>query len=276
MRVAIYHNILWSRYKGVVFSQVHLSSRIRGIVATFVQIAETEDMRVALGGVDLSYHQYPFRLLFRGAYTGTPLFRRVTALLKDLYRNPCDLVVIPGYHRTEFWAMLLGCIVLRRKRAVFCDSTYPDRPRVIWKDLAKRWFFGLCDGFFCYGIRSKEYLMSYGVNEAKINYRCQVAALPRDYSAAGVLRQYEDRAEGGGKGPRFLYVGRLAEEKGLYDLLDAFARLHESLPDARLDFVGAGPQADELKARVADFGNQVSRGNCAVVDGQHRPGAAEP
>jgi glycosyltransferase involved in cell wall biosynthesis len=258
MRVAIYHNILWSKYKGVVFSQVHASSQTRGIVATFIQIAETEDMRLALGGVDLSYHQYPFRLLFRGAYTSTPLIQRVTALLKDLYKNPCDLVVIPGYHRTEYWAMLLGCIVLRRRRAVFCDSTYPDRPRVLWKDMAKRWFFQLCDGFFCYGIRSKEYLMSYGVNEARINYRCQVAALPRDYSAANVLRDYEENSQAGQPGPRFLYVGRLAQEKGLYDLLDAFRQFHAGSPQARLEFVGGGPLAEQLKARVAEINMQDS------------------
>src|SRR5258705_237669 len=30
-RQAIYHNILWSKYKGVVFSQVHLHGEPRGI-----------------------------------------------------------------------------------------------------------------------------------------------------------------------------------------------------------------------------------------------------
>ena len=80
MRVAIYHNILWSKYKGVVFSQVHLDGAPRGITPSFIQIAETEEIRMGLGGVDLSYHQYPFRLLFRGSYSNAPLIRRIGAL----------------------------------------------------------------------------------------------------------------------------------------------------------------------------------------------------
>jgi glycosyltransferase involved in cell wall biosynthesis len=253
MRVAIYHNILWSKYKGVVFSQVHLHGEPRGITPSFIQIAETEEIRMGLGGVDLSYHQYPFRLLFRGSYGNAPLIRRIGALARDLYKNPVDLVIIPGYHRAEYWAMLAVCIVLRRKRAVFCDSTTADRPRVAWRDLAKRWFFGWCNGFFCYGIRSKEYLMSYGVSESKIAYRCQAAALPHDYSVAKVLSHYQLNWRGRPDEPHFLYVGRLSSEKGLEDLFAAFRILYQRVPGARLDFVGAGPLADHLKRRAADL-----------------------
>ncbi len=254
MRVAIYHNILWSRYKGVVFSHVHSVSRTKGIAASFIQIAETEDMRLALGGVDMSYHEYPFRLLFRGAYTHAPLFRRITALAKDLYRNPCDLVVMPGYNRSEYWAMLLMCILLRRKRVVFCDSTQLDRDDRTWlKETAKRLFFSWCNGVFCYGIRSKEYLMGYGVPASKIVYRCQAAALPKNYDASTVARAYRENWHADGKASRFLYVGRLSEEKGLYDLLSAFKMLLESEPDARLDLIGAGPLTEQLTARVVQM-----------------------
>jgi glycosyltransferase involved in cell wall biosynthesis len=250
MRVAIYHNILWSKYKGVVFSQVHLDGAPRGITPSFIQIAETEDIRVGLGGVDLSYHQYPFRLLFRGSISNAPLIRRIGALARDLYKNPVDLVIMPGYHRAEYWAMLVVCILLRRKRAVFCDSTSIDRPRVAWREWAKRWFFVWCNGFFCYGIRSKEYLMSYGVSESKIAYRCQAAALPHGYGVDKVLAHYHSNWHGRADEPRFLYVGRLSIEKGLDDLFAAFCILQRRLPGARLDFVGAGPLGDDLKKRA--------------------------
>jgi glycosyltransferase involved in cell wall biosynthesis len=253
MRIAIYHNILWSKYKGVVFSQVHLDGAPRGITPSFIQIAETEDIRVGLGGVDLSYHQYPFRLLFRGSISNAPLIRRIGALARDLYKNPVDLVIMPGYHRAEYWAMLVVCILLRRKRAVFCDSTAVDRPRVAWREWAKRWFFVWCNGFFCYGIRSKEYLMSYGVSESKIAYRCQAAALPHGYSVQKVLSHYQSNWRGRSDQPRFLYVGRLSVEKGLDDLFAAFCMLYKRFPAARLDFVGAGPLADKLKRRAANL-----------------------
>ena len=254
MRVAIYHNNLWAKHKGVVFSQVEFGGGSRGITPSFIQIAETETLRVPLGGVDLSYHQYPFRLLFRGSYDCAPLFRRIGALARDLFKHPVDLVVMPGYDRAEYWTMLLVCILLRRKRAVFCDSTTADRPKTAWREWAKRWFFGWCNGFFCYGIRSKEYLMSYGVSESKIALRCQAAALPRSYSAAKVMSHYESSWKGRADEPHFLYVGRLSVEKGLNDLLQAFCAVHKAYPKARLDLVGSGPLAEQLKSRVGALG----------------------
>jgi glycosyltransferase involved in cell wall biosynthesis len=253
MQIAIYHNILWSKYKGGVFSQVYVQSMARGIGTSFVQIAETDDERVALGDVDLSYHTYPFRLLFRGAYGHSSRWRRVVTLVQDVFKHPSDLVVMPGYHRVEYWAMLFSCIMLRRKRAVFCDSTEFDRPKSNWRELAKRVFFSGCDGFFCYGIRSKEYLMKYGAKESKIIYRYQAAALPHDYDPADVLARYEALPPAAPNIQRFTYVGRLSVEKGINDLLEAFALVYADNTGARLDLVGAGPLREELVTRVREL-----------------------
>lgn len=160
---------------------------------------------------------------------------------------------MPGYHRVEYWAMLFVCILLRRKRAVFCDSTEFDRPKANWREVAKRLFFHGCDGFFCYGIRSKEYLLKYGAEESKIVYRCQAAALPHEYSPADVLARYETLPRSASKVHRFTYVGRLSIEKGLNDLLEAFAKVHSKASNVRLDLVGAGPLRAELMARVSEL-----------------------
>jgi glycosyltransferase involved in cell wall biosynthesis len=254
MHIAIYHNILWSKYKGVVFSQVYAQAQQRGVRASFIQIAETEEMRAGLGDVDLSYHQYPFRLLFRGAYGSSSRFRRAISIIRDVLKNPSDLAVMPGYHRVEYWSMLFVCMLLGRKRAVFCDSTEYDRPKTEWREFAKRIFFSRCDGYFCYGVRSKEYLLKYGVEESKIIYRYQAAALPHDYSVAEVLSRYQGSLAAPAKPPRFLYVGRLSEEKGLIDLLEALAAMRAKEPAIRLELVGAGPFRAQLEDRVARLG----------------------
>ena len=110
--------------------------------------------------------------------------------------------------------MLFVCILTGRKRAVFCDSTIHDRRRTGLKELAKRVFFGRCQGFFGYGLRSREYLMHYGVQAEKINISCQAASLPLAYSANSVLEKYIQRPKTS-LGPRIIYVGRLSPEKGI-------------------------------------------------------------
>ena len=96
--------------------------------------------------------------------------------------------------------------------------------------------------------------MSYGVSESKIAYRCQAAALPRGYNEAEVLAHYESAGQPRADEPHFVYVGRLSIEKGLDDLFDAFCAVHKTNPKARLDLVGSGPLAAELKSRVAAMG----------------------
>ena len=253
-KVRIYHNNLWARYKGAIFSKIYSKSAHRGLATEFVQVAETSVERALLGGVDRSYHQYPFELLFPKSYNDVPRHQLVFTLAADLLRNRSELVVIPGYHKIEYWVMLVLCILLRRRRAVFCDSTAYDHEKYRWKERAKVFFFRRCDAIFCYGIRSKQYVASYGVKEHRIFSDCQAAALPHAYDPVAVRRYYESKPNGDPASVKFLYIGRLAREKGLYDLLDAFRRLRERMPEARLDMAGSGVIAGELEQRARELG----------------------
>lgn len=252
--VRIYHNNLWARYKGAIFSQVFANSDRNGVSTFFVQVGETSVDRKGLGGADRSYHQYPYKLLFKGSYDQVPSYKLITSLSADLIRNPSDLIVLPGYHRPEYWIMLVICMLQRRRRAVFCDSTAFDRKKSPWKEKAKAMFFRRCDGFFCYGSRSKQYVASYGIDPRKIYDGCQAAALAHGYEAAAIRAHYAANSFSADRAMRFLYVGRLAEEKGLFNLLDAFSRVLQQLPAARLDLVGAGSLEQELRQRSAQLG----------------------
>lgn len=56
------------------------------------------------------------------------------------------------------------------------------------------------------------------------------------------------------KGPTFLSVGRFSPEKGHLILLDAFAALYGSHPEARLVLAGNGPMRSEIEARITELG----------------------
>jgi glycosyltransferase involved in cell wall biosynthesis len=50
--------------------------------------------------------------------------------------------------------------------------------------------------------------------------------------------------------PTILFAGRLHEEKGIFVLLDAFARVRSTMPEARLVVVGDGPARQEVEQRA--------------------------
>lgn len=54
--------------------------------------------------------------------------------------------------------------------------------------------------------------------------------------------------------PHAVFVGRLAPEKGLHALIDAWPIVRRSFPGARLTLVGEGPERPALESRVAGLG----------------------
>ena len=60
--------------------------------------------------------------------------------------------------------------------------------------------------------------------------------------------------EAGDRPVRFVCVGRLSPEKGHHGLIDAFATVLASAPDARLSLVGDGPLRADLLRRVQERG----------------------
>lgn len=62
------------------------------------------------------------------------------------------------------------------------------------------------------------------------------------------------RREGWREAPRGVFVGRLAREKGLDTLLDAWPRVRREYPAARLILVGEGPERGALQDQVERLG----------------------
>lgn len=244
MLIDIWHNILWSRYKGGVFSALHRQAEAQGVGVRFFQIAETEKNRQSLGTVDLSYHQYPFELVFTGAFDEIPHYKLAASLLRRVWGSQSDMTILAGYDRPEYWLQLVALMLKGKRRGVFCNSTAFDRPQSLIKYILKSFFFRNCDVIFCYGQRSRQYILSHGVSEENIRFRCQAAALPHDYDVKSIVEQ---RVANISRAPLFLYVGRLSPEKNLVRLIEAFARVHLRFPTATLQLLGDGAQRPALE-----------------------------
>lgn len=96
--VTIFHNVVWSRHKGVVFSALHNISASGAIRYSMVQIADTEHDRIGFSDVDYSYHRYPMQKLFDGCYEDVPTIQMIARLTWEVLKAKSDLIVLPGYH----------------------------------------------------------------------------------------------------------------------------------------------------------------------------------
>lgn len=253
LRIDIWHNILWSAYKAEVFSSLHNIAGENNCDIRFFQMAETEGNRAGLSSVDLSRHRYPYKLLFKGSLDKIGFPARLKAVLSNAWKTDAGLSVLTGYEKPECWAQIALLKLRGRKVALFCDSTIYDQKQGFLKGLAKAAIFKCADGIFGYGKRSREYALRYGATPAKIFHRCQAAALPSNYAPQRALEQ---RLASASASPRYLYVGRLAPEKDLSTLLDAFSEVFRQRADAELIMVGNGTLLESLRQQAARLGLQ--------------------
>jgi glycosyltransferase involved in cell wall biosynthesis len=67
--------------------------------------------------------------------------------------------------------------------------------------------------------------------------------------------------------PRAIFVGRLAPEKGLDTLVDAWSRVRATYPKARLILIGEGPQRLSLEERIKALGMALGPGQVVEMPG---------
>ena len=95
------------------------------------------------------------------------------------------------------------------------------------------------------------------VQDYGIERGVSVVPTPVDLQKFRDIQPEKVRARFGLEGKEvLLFVGRLAREKGLDMLLQAFTLIHKQRPEVRLLLLGRGPYEDALKAKLAKLGFQ--------------------
>jgi glycosyltransferase involved in cell wall biosynthesis len=150
--------------------------------------------------------------------------------------NP-DIVLLGGWNQPAFWTGLRWARRHGRTVVLWVESTlYDERSGSLVLERLKRRAVSAASAFLVPGRAALEYVESLGVSPERIF----VAPNAVDLSIFTVDANRETREQ-----CTFLYVGRLAAEKGIDVLLDAFADV-----PGRLLIAGSGPQEAELRART--------------------------
>lgn len=207
------------------------------------------------------WHVYKHDIRF--SYEVLPSWRKriggYNALLNSgLYRalrsvSP-DMIVCGGYSYVASWQALWWARFQRTPFLLWSESCLQDRRKGhSLVESLKNQFLRNCNGFVVPGRSARDYLRRCGVTEELVF--TAVNAVDNDFFARGAVaaRQEESRYRNELSLPNryFLFVGRLEQEKGVFDLLAAYARMEGSVrKDIGLVFVGDGAAREKLEAQA--------------------------
>lgn len=263
MRILIIHNILWAHYKSSVFQALQqLVDKQVNVHLNVLQISRNERSRADLEITDNAStpgYIYNYELLFDRFLQDVSLRDRASSLWQRARAFRPDIITLTGYYDPAqilllLWAKKNGIRVVMQN-----ESTAADHRQGGWKEQFKRWIFKQCDGFFCFGTQSANYLLQLGVRPDKILLRKNAVdndALRSAYEQA-LPNRIRDQQRLGVQPNNFVFVGRLIAFKNVQALLSAFADAQKQSGQAKnwgLILLGDGPEHGQLLQRASALG----------------------
>ncbi|MCL5103815.1 MAG: glycosyltransferase [Armatimonadetes bacterium] len=154
------------------------------------------------------------------------------------------------------WARQHGIPLVSTNHTLYTEYAHyvPVRPRSLTKlFLVKlmKWYYSGCDAVVVPSSPVERILRSYGIKTRTQVIKTGVVGIPQ---SGPKERESVRRSYGTDGGFMLLYVGRIAREKNLTMLLEAFKLVIARHPQARLVLVGGGPALAETKRYASDIG----------------------
>ena len=196
-------------------------------------------------------------------------------LAAALRRAHPQAIVAGGYNYPAFWQAASWAKRNNVPLLLWSESNSADKRRKHpLVEILKTRFSAMCQAFIAAGISPRNYLVELGAAETSVFIAPDAVDVQLYARAAAVARAQsgEIRARHGLPPRYFLYVGRLIEEKGVFDLLAAYAKLDEAIrTQLGLVFVGDGAARRDLERRAS----QIHVGNVRFCGWIHREQISE-
>jgi glycosyltransferase involved in cell wall biosynthesis len=159
------------------------------------------------------------------------------------------IVICGGYDSLAAWVCFLWAKVCRRRFVLWLESNgRTGRKSNVPKRCLKKLFVTLADAIAAAGTATTTYVTALGACAERVYW----APMSMDNDAFARTANVLSREMEGHKShyPQrlLLYSGRLVEQKGVFVLLDAFARISKQDSDVGLLIAGDGPEREPMQA----------------------------
>ena len=209
------------------------------------------------------WHVYKDEIKF--SYEVLPSFRRhigsYNLLLNKgvesaLRRASPQAIICGGYNFRAYWRAARWGWRNRVSLLLWSESNAADKPRNRAVEFLKKRFARMCRAHIAAGISSRDYLLQLGappfsvfIAPDAVDVSLYAAAAAKARASSAPLRIEHELPE-----RYFLYVGRLVEEKGVFDLLAAYSALDENIrARVGLVYVGEGAAREALQRRASNI-----------------------
>lgn len=188
--------------------------------------------------------------------------------------NP-DIVLCGGYNYIASWQAAFWANSRQIPFLLWSESTALDKRKKHWLvEFMKMRFLRRCQGFVVPGRSSHAYLEMLGIPEKRIFIAPNAVDTPLFCTLASKARNQASAIRARNNLPEryFLFVGRIVEAKGVFELLDGYAQLPAEIrSQVGLVLVGDGDARERLMQHAA----KIAPGRIQFVGFVHREQLAE-
>jgi len=182
-----------------------------------------------------------------------------------LEKSSPQVIVAGGYNYLAMWQAQRWAGAHGVPFLLWSESNVGDARRNFWwVEAAKRKFIRSCQGYVVPGSSAAAYLKTFGVAERRIFVAPNAVDVGRFARAADAARGETGLRKRLGLPERYLlFVGRFVQAKGVFDLLEAYAKLPREMRQAvGLVLTGDGPEREQLaeRSRKIESGSVVLTG----------------
>jgi glycosyltransferase involved in cell wall biosynthesis len=257
--ISILHNII-SPYKTVLFNELYKIEPSLEVI----YISPTEHRRK--WPIEYNEISFPYKLLFQRAFDDIPFLALIKEIWKSLNQSNPDVLIITEYISIIYWIAMIWGKINNKKLIFWCDSTFEDKKRNFFTELIKKYFVKQFHAGLAPGIKSKEYLTYLGLPKENIffsGYSVNNKFFSEEYkkhinNRNELLKSFSLPEH------NFLFIGRLAPEKNLFNFIKAYKEIikHDNKKWG-LILIGDGP----LKKEIENFINENDLSETIILPG---------
>lgn len=250
MRLLVFHNILFAQYKSIYFERINEELKKNNGSLLVVQSSFSEKSRINHFNketLEKSIH-YPYKVLSKKPLEEISSFTILLNWLKNIYSFKPTIVNFTGYNSWTILITLIICRFLKIKTIITNESIIKSNGtnnfiKKYITDLIKKCILNLSDYFYTFGINANNLLFNYGVNKS------QIISFGNTFQKK--LWMIQERKNPINDKYKILFVGRLIEEKNLFNSIKIMAEVNK-ITSIQFDIYGDGPLENDLKKLVKE------------------------